>query len=286
VTSLAILISLAALMLCSQAAWAGSLKQRVKNWLVYYGDQADPGVIAKFDLVALDADHHPPLVRRGPKAPLFLGYVSLGEAEPHRYFYNKVKGGSMLVGRNEDWNADLVDVRSLRWQNLLLDKVIPKIMAQGFDGLFLDTLDSAVYLELYKDPVKFAGMKRELVNFIAKIRARFPHALLCANRGREIWEQAAPYLDFVVLEDFSTSYDFKTKKYLTLSPQDIAKNLDFADRAIKANPEVMPLAIDYVEPDDVEAAGRAISLAAKYGLITYVSDLQLDEVYLYTLNKK
>jgi uncharacterized protein (TIGR01370 family) len=191
----------------------------------------------------------------------------------------------MLVGRNEDWNADFVDIRSRAWQGLLLEKVIPKILEQGFDGLFLDTLDSAVYLEQYKDPKRFWGMKDELVRFIAKIRQKFPKALLCANRGREIWQKAAPYLDFVVLEDFSTSYDFKRKQYLTLGQKEINQNLKWADVAVKANPRIMPLAIDYVEPDDVAAAKKAIARAEKHGFITYVSDLELNEVYLYTLNR-
>lgn len=286
VMGIATLLTLAALLIgAGGAARAEAPRPPINNWLVYYSDRVDPEVVARFDLVALDPDHNPGLLRRGPKTPLYLGYVSLGEAEPNRDFYKYVKGGKMLVDRNPDWNADIVDIRSQSWQRLLLDRVIPRIMAQGFDGLFLDTLDSAVYLELYKDPKRFAGMKDELVRFIARIRKKFPQALLCANRGREIWQSAARYLDFVVMEDFSTTYDFKTQTYQVLDQKEIDKNLAWAALAQKANPRLLPLVIDYVEPDDVQAAGRAIARARKHGLITYVSDVDLDQVYLYTLNQ-
>jgi hypothetical protein len=78
--------------LLAATAEASEYKDIIKNWLVYYSDQADPKVIARFDLVALDPDAHPPLLRRSPKTPLYLGYISLGEAEPHRSFYHLVKG--------------------------------------------------------------------------------------------------------------------------------------------------------------------------------------------------
>ena len=47
----------------------------------------------------------------------------------------------------------IVDVRSDVWRNLLLNDIIPSILKNGYQGIFLDTLDSAEALER-QDPVK------------------------------------------------------------------------------------------------------------------------------------
>lgn len=47
-----------------------------------------------------------------------------------------------LRGRNEIWNSDIIDLSDERWISLLVDDLARTAHERGFDGVFLDTVDS------------------------------------------------------------------------------------------------------------------------------------------------
>ncbi len=263
---------------------AAGLSGELRTWAVYYGRMVGPAVLTRFDLVVLDPDGHPPLVRAAPRRPLYLGYVSLGEAEPQRPYFDSIKAAAWLIRKNENWGSWVVDVRSPQWRSLLLGRIIPAVLAQGFDGLFMDTLDSPLE-EQRRDPERFAGMAEAMVDLIRAVRSAFPQAIICLNRGSELWPKAAPYIDAVLMEDFSTFYDFERSAYLLQDERVVEAHLRKAAELRRLAPRVRVLTLDYVAPGDWAAAKKAIDRARRAGLTPYVSDIDLDEVYLYTLDR-
>ncbi len=269
----------------ARAQNSAALGPELTSWVVYYAEDVAPEVLGRFELVVLDPDRHPSLLPRGVDRPVYLSYLSLGEAEPHRAYFESVKDAPWLVGQNPNWRAWMVDLRAPEWRRLILRELIPAILAQGFDGLFLDTLDTAVHLEEQVDPERFAGMKDSLVDLINEIGQAFPEAYLCLNRGLPLWPRLASLAEAVVVEDFSTSYDFETETYL-LQPEEVVQEHLHRIASLKAAaPNIAVLTLDYVAPNDYRAARRAIERARQAGLTPYVSDIDLDEVYLYTLRR-
>ena len=85
-----------------------------------------------------------------------------------------------LVEPDPDWPENVrVDLRDRRWQEILLDEEIPRLLGQGFDGLMLDTIDTAPYLE-----AKDRGALRRLAPGAARSAAR---ASASASRARRWW---------------------------------------------------------------------------------------------------
>jgi uncharacterized protein (TIGR01370 family) len=153
-------------------------------------------------------------LNEGPRLPLEgaaartirLAYVSVGEAEAGRPYWPRVRGKSFVVEPNPAWPDNVrVDIRDRRWQAILLEEEVPRLLASGYQGIMLDTLDTAPYLER-KDPVRFAGCRRALGQFLGVLRKSFPGAILLAN-GTETLVDAAPYVDGYVTEGIFATYE-------------------------------------------------------------------------------
>src|SRR4029078_11009607 len=128
-----------------------------------------------------------------PQSTIRLAYVSVGEADPRRPYWPEVRDQPFLVEQNpEGPDTVRVDIRSSRWQELLMCEEISRLMQRGFDGLMLDTIDTVPYLES-KDPVRYAGSRQALREWLQRLRAAFPRAVLVAN-GSDALADAAPYV--------------------------------------------------------------------------------------------
>ena len=191
-----------------------SLDQKIK-WLCYYGNSIPNSIYEKLDLAILDPDTFeiPETEPEKQNNPWRIGYVSIGETETYRWYWPLVQGKSFVLEPNPNWaNSYYVDVRSNEWQELLLKKVIPKILEKGYQGIFLDTLDTAEYLE-WKDKNKYAGSVKALENFIAKLREKFPKALIITNNGLFLLKNCGNLIDGALVEDIYTHYNFEKKQY-------------------------------------------------------------------------
>ena len=87
----------------------------------------------------------------------------------------------------------MVDVRNPEWKEIIIQDVIPRILKAGFDGLFLDTIDTAAHLHA-KHPKKYIGIKKAMIELIRDIKEHYPNLFLISNNGFLILEEIAPYL--------------------------------------------------------------------------------------------
>ena len=246
---------------------------RVRRWWILIG--ASP-VLEGVDwhqaardtqLVVLGGD---PQIAPGnfPRETVRLGYLSVGEADPRRPYWNDVRGAQFLVEPNPSWPENVrVDLRDHNWQEILLTREIPRLLDQGFDGLMLDTLDTAPYLE-GKDPTRFAGSRQALRDFLGQIRTRFPRAALVAN-GTTALADAAPFVDGFVVEGVFATYDFVRRLYRETTDQEREWKLArIADAMAVARRPVFT--IDYADVGDVALARWAESAATERGFKSYV----------------
>jgi uncharacterized protein (TIGR01370 family) len=194
-----------------------------------------------------------------------------------------VQNQPFVVSENSNWNSLVLDLRSEKWQNILLDLVIPKVLAQGFDGVFLDTIDSALALEQGKDKAAYQGMRAAILSFLGKLRQRYPDIRIAMNRGLELQPEAAPFIDFLLIEDLSYEYDFAKKSYRAVAPAVRNILVAAARKAQAANPKLTVLTLDYATPDQKSNIREAIRYSRSKGFVPYVSTLKLDQVFYHTL---
>ncbi|MGC8904590.1 endo alpha-1,4 polygalactosaminidase [Thermus sp.] len=234
----------------------------IATYAVYYGtDPAEAAKLVNFDLAIVQPNLPKAalleLKRAGVKV---VAYLSVGEAEPGRVSVPK----DWILGQNPNWGSYYVDARKPGWQDLVLSQA-KDYLAQGFDGLFLDTLDTA---DLF--PETAPG----LVALVKRLREAFPQAILVQNRGFRVLPETARYVDAVMYENLSSMYDFKAGRYVPVD-NDPSPVLPFAKRGL------VVLALDYALPEDQGLIERAYVRARELGFIPYVSVIRLDRVFLH-----
>jgi hypothetical protein len=79
------------------------------HWAAYYAGALPPGGFSGFQLLVLDSDSHPPLAPLHPGRKL-LGYISIGEAEQTREYFDRIKTQGLFAGENENWPGSLFAV--------------------------------------------------------------------------------------------------------------------------------------------------------------------------------
>ncbi|MBI3552662.1 MAG: endo alpha-1,4 polygalactosaminidase [Elusimicrobia bacterium] len=195
-----------------------------KRWTCYYGRTLPREEYARLDMAVLESDAFEPPSGAGRSGPIKIGYVSVGQVEKSRWYAGLVKDKPFVLEPDPDWpDARRVDVRSAQWQDLLIDQVMPKVLAKGYRGFFLDTIDTAEYLES-KDPKKYAGSLASMAAFIVRVRRRFPHALILTNNGLPLLAKIGREIDGAVVEDLYTRYDFGRKTYVKTDPSETRAN--------------------------------------------------------------
>lgn len=85
---------------------------------------------------------------------LVIAYMSIGEAEEYRYYWNeewKQEHPSWLKEQNPSWEGNYkVEYWNKEWQNILYgneEAYLDKILNAGFDGVYLDIIDAFEYFE-------------------------------------------------------------------------------------------------------------------------------------------
>lgn len=255
------------------------------SWVFYRGIAQGVQDYGRFDLAVLDGVNHPPLARTAPGKPLLLGYLSVGETDPGAPTWVLAQSQPFVLAKNEEWGTLVLDMRSLKWQGILLDIVIPKMLARGFDGIFLDTLDSPLGHESERDPAKAAELRTATLEFLRRLRQRFPDTHICMNRGYALLPEAALHINSLLIEDLSFEYDFASRQYRTVSPKVRQALVAAARKGLAANPALTVLSLDYAQPDQRDRIAEAIGYARSKGFVPYVGTQALDRVQFHTLGR-
>jgi uncharacterized protein (TIGR01370 family) len=211
-----------------------------------------------------------------PRATMRLGYLSVGEADTRSGRGPSLRDRPFLVEPNPNWPQNVrVDVRDPAWQELLLDHEAPRVLGMGFQGLMLDTIDTAPYLER-QDPSRFAGSRRALRELVAQLRRRNPRIILLAN-GTDALVDAAPYVDGYVVEGVFATYDFARKTYRATTPVEREWKLGrIADAQAAARHPVFT--IEYASVGDIALSTWATAESESRGFHPYVTVKEINSL--------
>lgn len=256
-----------------------------ETWVCYYGSRLGVKHYGRFDVAVLDGLNPPPLEKRDGKKPLLIGYVSVGEVHGSGVYWELAKNKPFLARENKEWNSWVADLRDQEWQTILMDRIVGAVAGRGFDGFFLDTIDSILHLTEGKEGKNYAGMEQAVVAFIKKLRSRYPDRIIAVNRGLRILPDIAADIDIIVVEDLYSYYDSGTKKYLRVNKETRDILLGQIERGMKANPRLVVFTIDYASPGQRSLAMEAIKFSRERGFVPYVGNYKLDKIYMHTLKR-
>ena len=260
--------------------WRASAATDRFVWGIDYGAETDPAIARRFDLLVLEPGHARPIAPlRGPGAKL-LGYISLGEVERNRPYARSLASAGALRAPNANWpDARYVDLRHRAWKTLVLNQLVPQILAKGYDGIFIDTMDNAEAMER-ADPKGSAGMVEAGIDLIRSIHKRFPRALIMLNRGYALLPHAAPHIDYLLGEAMASRWNFTARKYEMASSEDWNWQAAQLRSAKRANPSLVVTTLDYWNPADTETVASLYARARSQGFEPYVSTLDLNRLLL------
>ena len=257
---LGIVVSVLALGAVGAFAWSrlaphGRL-DGVQSYAVYYGSNLEYAAhLGDYDLGIVQPNtlSIPALKKLTLRGKRLVAYITVGESDGPSLGLPK----EWVLGTNENWGSKFVDANQIGWQDRVLERATD-IMSFGFSGFFLDTLDT---VDL------FPKTKLGMIRIVERLREKFPNAVIVQNRGFAVLPETQKLIDAVMFEDYSTSYNFDTQKYLS-SDGDISAVLPVLKTGVKV------LALDYA--DDPKLRRRAIDRAKAAGFLPFVTNISLN----------
>jgi len=248
----------------------------VRRWICHYGPRVSEASWASLDMAIVDPDC---FERPASTGPVALAYVSVGEADERRSFWKSVEGKPFVVEVNPEWaGAHRVDLRAKAWRELLLEKVVPDALAKGYDGVMLDTIDVAAYLES-SAPARFAGSVDAAVSFVLELRTRFPKTVIVINNGLPLLERVGDAVDGVLVEDLYTHCS-PDAKHCAKTPAKIRRSKENALDAFRkrTGKPVFNLVYSGLSDRTGRRVKRAVKRSRRKGYAVYLTAPALDRL--------
>lgn len=247
------------------------------RWVAYYDKNMPVDAFLEYDLVVFEPSRHVDFARLKPRTTV-LGYLSIGEVHGHSDLLESLREQKAVIRHNPLWDSYVVDVRSDAWRDSILNDQIPAILAKGFDGLMLDTIDSALATESTSD-VRYFGIHTASAQLIHEIRQKFPTIKIMLNRGFPLWHEVAGDIDYALAESVQTHYD-AIRNIHKLTPASAHNPLFETMRLARArNPHLKIYTLDYWNMNDVNGVEFIYQAQRSRGFIPYVSSPDLRTFY-------
>ncbi len=227
---------------------------------------AEVASLAPYDLVVVDGELTPPgrisQLRAG--GSIVLGYLSVGTIEPYRSWYRMLKP-FRLPDRFEEFDEDYARVSAPGFRRAIANRIAPKLLGKGFDGLFLDNVDM-----VEGHPKQRRGMRRLVRRLAALAHGR--GGLLFAQNGERSIGPLLGVLDGWNREDVTWTYSFKRRAYVHRPAAEVEAAKAALTRISSAG--LLVTASDYTAGDPA-AEQESVANACAAGAIPFVSNIAL-----------
>lgn len=232
-------------------------------------------------------------IRMGKEGRRVLCYLSIGEAEDYRSYWNSVwdadRDGTpdsgapkFLHAENPDWEGNYkVRYWHPQWQAVIA-KEIDQILTQGFDGVYLDIVDAFEFFEFdaatdewiddRQNPETGNTYRRDMINFVTKIRRQIDQP----DRTRFVVPQNGEALlassDYVMTIDAIGVEDLFTNGKRAMKERQIKYRTSFLQKAIDAGKQVY--VIEYPRNQKARDSSMASAKGTRYSLLLTDRDLK------------
>jgi cysteinyl-tRNA synthetase len=273
-------------------------RQRInaaRSWGYWLSSVETEGVIAApHDLMVIDSEvsdsrsfereHTPEEVARMKRhadgsSRILLAYLSFSEAERYRPYWHPdwddpAKRPAWLGQANRRWAGNFaVEYWHPEWQQLIFgrpDSYLDRVMAQGFDGVYLDRADA--FFDWQKlNPSARADMVTFLTRLAEYARKRNPRFLIVMQNAEELIEDAPVLgaIDGIAKEDLLYGVQRAEEPN---KPDDVEWSLQLLQTAQRAGRKV--LVVEYLkDPEKIAAAAKRIR---EEGFVPYFAPRRLN----------
>lgn len=257
---------------------------QAESFYCYYGS-GKVAALSHYDIVIAHSPQMQPadINKLKELGVVVVGYITIGEDGKLRKGDGKGPGGyagwyfdeddDNQPDQNSIWKSYYANANDPAWRADRVAEARRLLSEEGYDGIFLDTIDTA---SAY--PKTEPGM----LKLVGELRAALTDAPIVLNQGFPLLARLAPLVDGLMIESFTTTYDFRTRKYVLHSPSSLDWTRGVAERIIKPALNKNPLKVlvlDYALPGDRDNIQTAADRAATFGYLFSVGPITLDAVY-------
>jgi polysaccharide biosynthesis protein PelA len=246
--------------------------RKARSYAIYYG-YAKVEQLWQYDAVVLHPGAHSSeeLQSLHHVNTITLAYLSMGEDASNEDKSGESKpwwkaSQSGQAQQNSEFGSYIVDPAHPEWQTRVLENARTSL-AMGFQGLFLDTLDSSDEAD-----------QLALAKLVMRLRATFPQIALVLNRGFKVLSRVAPIVDGALFEGLSTTWKMQSDgkvKYFKLENPMKAANLEVAVSIVSWAERYgfARWALDYVDSQELKVFAQ--QQAKTLGFVSFTSNWQL-----------
>lgn len=234
---------------------------------LYYGHPVPVQRLSHFSRVVVD----PGSSFTPPKGSTrWLAYVSVGEVTANRD-YLALLPPSWLMGKNPEWQSQLIDQSPKAWPEFFVEQVIAPLWNRGYRGFFLDTLDA--YRRVVHAPRAQAQQQQGEIRLLQALHQRYPEAFVVLNRGFDLLPDTHAWVQGVVVESLFKSWHNAERRYGEVSAEDRRWLLERIQE-VRTRYHLPVIIVDYCPPEG-SCRGVARRSILEQGLIPYITDGQL-----------
>ena len=221
-------------------------------------------------------------IRAGRPGRKVIAYISIGEAEDYRAYWQrtwKTTPPAFLLGENPEWKGNFrVKYWNADWQKIVLADV-DKIMASGFDGVYLDIVDGFEtfeqngndFIDDRLNPETKQTYRRDMVDWVKAVAAHARKTNAAALVIPQNGTQLLAHSDFLSMVDAVGVEDLFTNGDKLQKAADTKYILDFLSILTAVHKPVL----DVEYPKRKERQAHAREQAAQHGFVCLVTDRQL-----------
>jgi hypothetical protein len=232
----------------------------------FYGAAVPRELSVAYDQLVLEPGHGHDVTALKQHGAKLIAYLSIGEIAKSSRDAASIEPGWVL-GKNDHWSSVVLDVRSEGYRAHLVAR-FEALIAAGYDGVFIDTLDS--YQLVAKNDAERAQMQRALCAVIEAFAARRPSARILLNRGFELLPAIATRVHGVVAESLFDRFDAGKGAYVRVPEADRAWLLE---RLREASAHQLPvIVIDYRPPSERAEARETARKIVALGFTPWITD--------------
>ncbi len=243
-----------------------------------YAAKLESKAVLAHNFCILDPASNAPLEQGRALGHTHLAYVPAVEVAPATLPARAAQArGIPVLARNGDWNSSVLDVTHPGWIDWLVDDVARPAIQNGYDGVFLDTIDSTMRI-IMQDPSRAPACRKAVVNAILRLRHDFPGKRIVLNRGFDVVGEVAESIDSVLVEGLYQTWSPEKKEYI---PTRVEGTEWLLSHIAHIQAKKLPVfVVDYVRPDDTTLARVTAKRIRARGCIPFVTtpDIQGEEL--------
>ncbi len=242
----------------------------------YYGNNLPIGSIASFNRIVVEPENttEVELAYLKEKGIKVFAYLSIGEVRVDRPWSKKLNK-QWILGSNKDWNTLVLDMSSTGWQEFLIHDRAEALWQQGYQGFFLDTMDS--YQLFSKIPAASSAQINGIIQLLRKMKKQFPKIRFIFNRGFEILDEVGDLAEGVVAESLFVGWDPQTSRYKNVALDDREWLIKKLTR-VRDKYKLPVIVIDYLPRTQHKQAKKVARKIADLGFTPWVAPIELNQM--------